>query len=610
MSQESDLRDLYLTLEAVRSDTQLASLIGELISSVGSSLHPFGGQQIGEFTIGDLVYQVDLSDRFGRACAYGGHQERDDLELFLGLCDPGSVIWDIGANFGLYAVAAAEKAGPSGAVFAAEPSSRAIALLKQNIERNARGAPIYLFSYAVSDLDGAGIFHDAQETAFSGLSDTGRSPIVAKVHTEVRRLDSLWQETGRCPIDLIKIDVEGHEVDVLLGARQAIAASPQVVIQFEASPKNLDLPRLNRLLSTLHGLQAEGMALWCLEGAKGELLKLPLIEGDLPEYARGNLFMVLQGSEREARLIELAAGFAARRPLVSSKLEKAMASTLRQIGISAKNRLVEHFAWKNSGVDVSKPSVHRAHAVGLGFPPTALADVTSITLMIRITGDGQDVAAAADSAVAFSAGCPASLMMVDARPRGGPIETLPTATAILPPLHVPHRYSRAELAALRAAETSHILLMDADGIVEGSVEEALELWRQKASAGERVAGLAFSFETGGAPALPIQEEIVGGMLVLRHGLLANAPLRDLVRESGPFAGDGVDLDLSLRLWHNGFVICEAPSSICFRTSRKGPRPTYAAADMAKLEERWTGIFFHPSFPELFRTSRLRPPRRS
>jgi FkbM family methyltransferase len=608
MSQDSDLRKLYLALEAVRPDPQVASVIGELISVLGSTLHPLGKEQIGEFTIGDLVYRADLSDRFGRACIYGGRQERDDLDLFLGLCDSGSVIWDIGANFGLYTVAAADKAGPTGVVFAVEPSPRAMALLKDNTQNNAGGASVRLFSCAIADFDGTATFHDAQETAFSGLSNTGRSPIATAVPVEVRRLDSLWQDTGRQPVDLIKIDVEGHEADVMLGGREAIAASPQAVIQFETSPKNLDELRREKLLATMRGLQAEGMALWCLDSSDRSLIRLPMIGGELPKKATGNLFMVRQGSDREARLIGLADQLSKRPPLVSSELEKAMLSTLRQISVSAKGKLLEQLAKKNSAQATLKQPIHSPPALGVRSRPFALASVESVTAVIRVTAQGQDVAAAVQSAIAFSAGRPCSLIIVDGRAKGGPIECSADATLISPAAHMPHRYGRSTLAALRVAETSHVLLMDADGTLEGSLDQVAERWREKASKNERVAGLAFAFVNEDAGTQIMQEETVGGMLALRYGLLAIDPLRELVHIPDSFAGDGFDLDLSLSLWHRGFMLTEAPASVYFHARRKGPRPTHNDADQMRLEERWSGIYFHPSMPALFRTGRLRSPR--
>lgn len=603
MFDKSDLRKLYTAFEAVRFDARLAPLLGELITELGVALHPPGQEEIGEFSIGDITYRTNLSDRFGRACVYGSRQEHDDLDLFLKLCRNGATVWDIGANFGLYAVAAARKAGSSGRIYAAEPSPRAAALLRQNVSNNSGAAPICIFPNAIADFDGNAVFHEAQETAFSGLSDTHRSAISSLVPVEVRRLDALWNETGRHPIDLIKIDVEGHEADVLNGAREAILASPNVVIQFEISAKNLDENRQTKLLSTLHALQTDGMALWHLIPQNGTLTQLPLIEAALPKEASGNVFMVRHESPREEQLIAAAAQTRAHPPTVTTELETAFVTTLGHVANHYKsqlNRLLTRLeAVKNT---TGAPAImSRSMPVGRRLRPFALASVESLTAVIRVTSDNQDIERTIASVTGFCRPYPVALTIADCRPGGAPLTAVSGATMITPPADASDRYERAMLAALRAAETTHALLVDADGILQGNIDQVVSQWRQAATDGRHTCGVAFSVKNHATPSA--QEETFGGMLAMRYGLLALEPLRISTYGPAGYRGDGVDLDLSLHLWNNGFVLIPSPSTVCFLTDWTSSRPSRVSEDEPYLQKRWAGVFTDRTTPTLFRKPR-------
>jgi len=591
MSLRTDLESLHLAFRAIHANPRLAPVLGELIAEVGAQLHPTGRSEIREFSIGAVTYRVDLSDRFGRACVYGSRQERDDLELFLGLCDEGAVVWDVGANFGLYALAAAERVGPAGAVVAAEPSPRARALLDGNVQRNRLGAPVRILPLAIADRDGRATFHDAVETAFSGLSDTRRSTIASVIEVDVRRLDTLWRETGGRPIDLLKIDVEGHEGDVLAGGSDAIAASPDLVVQFEASPKNLDESRRENLSSTLRSLQGKGMAVWHLAGG-GTVTRLPPLDA-LPSEAAGNLFMVRAGSARERRFVDIAERIANRPPAPMTDLESALIRALDLVNTRHKARLAKLLKTQDAPHHAARPPV--PPPLGRSLRPFALATVKDVSAVVRVTADGQDLGAISAQVRDVAGERLRAVVFADARRRATrPLAVPAEAGLVSPPLSAGHRYSAAVLASMRAIETGHLLLVDAGASLRGSLRPVIERWKDAASRGESIAGMAFGFTE--AEAGPVQETTLGGMLALRHGLLAVAPLRRLSIASDLYDGDTFDLDLSLRLWHAGFGLAEAPAVTVHLAEA---RPTRVPEDAARLEKEWTGIFTHPLLPELF-----------
>lgn len=150
-------------------------------------------------------------ERYGECCEF-------EIDLLRQLCPVGGIFLDVGANIGTHTVALAKHVGRAGFVYAFEP---------QRIVFQALAANVALQSLAnVQCVEAAvGSSHDelsipdinyAVATNFGGISprqfDRGR-PV-----RQVRLDDYAW--IGR--VDLIKIDVEGMEQEVILGAQTMI----------------------------------------------------------------------------------------------------------------------------------------------------------------------------------------------------------------------------------------------------------------------------------------------------------------------------------------------------------------------------------------------------
>jgi FkbM family methyltransferase len=148
------------------------------------------------------------------------------FETFL---QPGMTLYDIGANVGFFSVVGARLVGSTGRVLAFEPVDSTAAQARANAGRNAF-AHVTVEATAVGDRDGRALF------AFSGDSNWGRlasvhgTPGAPLGHGEVRitRLDS-FRTRGGPPPDVIKIDVEGGEVEVLEGARETLRAARPIL---------------------------------------------------------------------------------------------------------------------------------------------------------------------------------------------------------------------------------------------------------------------------------------------------------------------------------------------------------------------------------------------
>jgi FkbM family methyltransferase len=117
------------------------------------------------------------------------------------------VIVDVGANIGVYALVA-KTASPRARVLAFEPVARHCEYLERNCHLNR--LDVHVERVAVSNRDGTGWMRGwLLDVTGAGGPDREQVP--------VRRLDTALAAAGDSRVDLIKVDVEGHEAEVLEG---------------------------------------------------------------------------------------------------------------------------------------------------------------------------------------------------------------------------------------------------------------------------------------------------------------------------------------------------------------------------------------------------------
>ncbi|MEO8884891.1 MAG: FkbM family methyltransferase [Mucilaginibacter sp.] len=146
---------------------------------------------------------------------YFGISDPDVMPFLLHLLTPDDLFVDIGANGGAYTVlASAEKKGHTVAIEAAADTFKG---LQQNIAINGIANRVEALNVAVSDINGILPFTSADHATNRVCYDT-RDDIV---YVEAKTLDTILQ--GRIPL-LMKLDIEGHEHNALLGAHHTISS--------------------------------------------------------------------------------------------------------------------------------------------------------------------------------------------------------------------------------------------------------------------------------------------------------------------------------------------------------------------------------------------------
>jgi FkbM family methyltransferase len=150
------------------------------------------------------------------------------FRIVLDMVEPGSVVVDLGAHLGTFAVAAASRGAR---VIAVEAAPRNVAALHRTVERNGF-TNMTVMPAAVSDRIGTVSF---AEMGAWGRITTG---VFEGVATEVEALPlpSILERAGADRVDVVKMDVEGSEPMAIAGMRQLLDDSGAPAIVFESNP--------------------------------------------------------------------------------------------------------------------------------------------------------------------------------------------------------------------------------------------------------------------------------------------------------------------------------------------------------------------------------------
>jgi FkbM family methyltransferase len=199
-------------------------------------------------------------------------REGIDLALFLGVYEPhvakglprlvqqGDVVIDIGANIGAQTLPLARLVGAQGQVVAVEPTRYAVQKLRTNLGLNPDlAARTTVVQAMLGEEDGS--LAEAIPSSWPLAGD--RSDVDADFagkpqSTEGARalsLDALVDELRLKRIDLIKLDVDGHEGTVLAGAKRTLARfAPQILIEIAPYLQDRRPGGFDRLLAQIKSL--------------------------------------------------------------------------------------------------------------------------------------------------------------------------------------------------------------------------------------------------------------------------------------------------------------------------------------------------------------------
>lgn len=201
-----------------------------------------------------------------------GTYEKGILHYLSSVLNEGDCFVDIGANIGLMSIYAAQEVGDSGKVISFEAHPQTVELLIENISLN-KLSNIQVQAFALGSTDGTSTIYDNWQVNRGGASLIVKTKDSKSFEIEIHQLDTIF------PADLIpkviKIDVEGFELEVLKGAKSLIVNKlPILIVELSEKRKNV-------------------------HDSSSEIIDL------IKSYGNYRFFKLKGGKERKSKLVEI-----------------------------------------------------------------------------------------------------------------------------------------------------------------------------------------------------------------------------------------------------------------------------------------------------------------
>ena len=155
----------------------------------------------------------------------------DEMEFLSRVLKPGDAFVDCGANIGTYSLLAASIVGSSGNVFSYEPAARTAGRLRENVEINGLAAVIHVRQAAVGAVRGVARITSGSDVSNSIVSANEAGRVTEEI--EVVPLDGA--EFPSIP-SIVKIDVEGYEMEALRGMSALLKEDNRPILLIELTP--------------------------------------------------------------------------------------------------------------------------------------------------------------------------------------------------------------------------------------------------------------------------------------------------------------------------------------------------------------------------------------
>jgi len=164
-----------------------------------------------------------------------------ELELIKKVISDGDVVFDVGANKGNW-ISSVLSEKDDIRVYCFEPIPNISSKLSKNILGNYKYKSATFYNYAISNVNGKSTFQCYDDTTdlsmMSGLHgnkkfETITGNISTSIEVETKTLDKCCEDGYVDSIDFLKIDTEGNEYNVLLGAANLLSNNSIKMIQFE-----------------------------------------------------------------------------------------------------------------------------------------------------------------------------------------------------------------------------------------------------------------------------------------------------------------------------------------------------------------------------------------
>jgi FkbM family methyltransferase len=171
-----------------------------------------------------------------------GDYDRVNNALIRNFVHPGNVCFDVGANIGVYSAVLARAVGPEGHVHAFEPVPHIRQKLQRNLGLNGFDW-VTVNDVGLGDTNAELPMHQVKEGTFrAGTSSFVRNTTIQEMGDELFQvrpaqiitMDDYVQRNNIKRLNFIKIDVEGFELNVLLGGKETLSnLKPKIIMEFD-----------------------------------------------------------------------------------------------------------------------------------------------------------------------------------------------------------------------------------------------------------------------------------------------------------------------------------------------------------------------------------------
>jgi FkbM family methyltransferase len=161
------------------------------------------------------------------------------------ILEKGDSFMDVGANIGCVTDKASWLVGRDGNVYSFEPSPTTMILLSKRI-KGLNLKNVHLSQFALGSKESDGLLHEFKEnfggssSLAYGLDTAPRQTLIGKTVIKIDTLDNFIHVNNVEKIKMIKIDVQGFEIDVLDGARELLLSAQPPILFVEVEKGALE----------------------------------------------------------------------------------------------------------------------------------------------------------------------------------------------------------------------------------------------------------------------------------------------------------------------------------------------------------------------------------
>ncbi|MBT4814568.1 MAG: FkbM family methyltransferase [Lentisphaerae bacterium] len=151
-----------------------------------------------------------------------GKREAEHLYILDRVLREGMCVLDIGGNIGYYTLLLASRVGPEGKIYVVEPVPANYRVLEKNVELNGFGGRVEAFQMGISDQTTKRDMTLSQQSNLHTFNEAPKPDVAASLDLSDETIQIPTEDLGtfvegkRRP-ELIRMDVEGHEVEILSG---------------------------------------------------------------------------------------------------------------------------------------------------------------------------------------------------------------------------------------------------------------------------------------------------------------------------------------------------------------------------------------------------------